>query len=122
MRMVMLLASLGLSTGGCVESWWPFFDGIACTQIYVYGLNVSVTDENGDPVAGATLTLSDGNYSETMMEGQPGQYVGAGERSGIYSLTIEAAGFQTMQIDNIVVTRDICHVIPVSREVELTQE
>ncbi len=121
MRMV-LLASLALASCGCDGSWWPFFDGVACTQIYVYGLNVGVTDENGDPVTAATLTLTDGSYSETMMESQPGGYVGAGERAGVYDLTIEAPGFQTTEINNLVVLGDICHVIPVSREVELTPE
>lgn len=97
-------------------------DGVICTLQFVYGVNVTVTDENGEPVSGATLTLTEGAYSETMMElgdFQPGVYVGAGERAGTYTLTVDADGFETAVIEDIVVDADICHVIPVTREVSL---
>ena len=95
-----------------------------CTEIFVYGLNVTVTDGNGDPVPGATLTLVEGNFSEVMVEIRPeeGEYVGAGERAGTYTLIVEAEGYDTATIENIVVNADECHVIPVLRETTLMQE
>ena len=50
---------------------------------------------------------------------QPGGYLGAGERAGTYTLTVDADGFETAVIEDIVVDADICHVIPVTREVSL---
>jgi len=98
--------------------------GPVCTEIYVYGVNVTVTDENGDPVSGATLTLVEGEFSEVMEEIRPGEgeYVGAGERAGTYTLIVEADGYDTATIENIAVNADECHVIPVSREVILMQQ
>ncbi len=102
----------------------PIFDGVICTEIFAYGLNATVTDGNGDPVAGATLTLVEGDYTETMIEidpmGQTGVYVGAGERAGTYSLTIEAEGFDTITLDDIAIDADECHVIPVGLTLSLT--
>ena len=54
------------------------------------------------------------------LEVQPGVYVGAGERAGTYTLTVEAEGFEPVTIEDIVVEADECHVIGVSREVTLT--
>ncbi len=102
----------------------PVFDGVICTEIFAYGLNVTVTDGTGDPVSGATLTLVEGDYTEIMMEidaiGQPGVYVGAGERAGTYSLTIEADAHETVTLDDIAVVADECHVIPVGLTLSLT--
>ncbi len=103
----------------------PVMDPVICTEIFVFGLNVTVTDGNGDPVSGATLTLVEGDYTEIMTEidpmGQSGVYVGAGERAGTYSLTIEAGGFDTVTFDNnIAIDADECHVIPVGLALSLT--
>ncbi len=102
----------------------PVNTGVVCTEIFVYGLNVTITDGNGDPVSGGTLTLVDGDYTEIMMEidpmGQSGVYVGAGERAGTYSLTIEADGFDTVTLDEITIGADECHVIPVELALSLT--
>lgn len=106
-----------LLIGGC-----PPGGGLICTAEFVYGLNVALKDQTGNPVSGATLTLSEGAYSETMESLQAGEYVGAGERAGTYSLTIEAAGFATQTINGIVVESNVCHVTPVSRDVTLNGE
>ena len=99
-------------------------DPVICTEIFVFGLNVTITDGNGDSVSGATLTLVEGDYTEIMMEidpmGQSGVYVGAGERAGTYSLTIEADGFDTVTLDDIPIDADVCHVIPVELVLSLT--
>ena len=78
-------------------------DGVMCTLEFVYGLTVTVTDAAGTPVAGATLTLTEGVYSETMEELQDGVYTGAGERGGTYTLTIEADGYVTKSIEDILI-------------------
>ena len=105
MAVMLISGLLGVS---CVS------DGpVACTMQFVYGVNATVADATtGDPISGATLTLTEGDYVEVMEEVQDGSYVGAGERAGTYSLMIEADGFVTGTITGIVVTEDECHVIP----------
>ena len=108
-----------VSAAGCC--WIP--DGVICTLEFAYGIAVTVTDENGGPITGATLTLTDNGYTETMVEladPQPGVYLGAGERAGTYTLTVEAEGFEPATLENIFVDEDVCHVIPVERTVSLT--
>lgn len=119
----MRFAIIGLSlllVAGCPLVGIIPGDGIVCTEIFVYGLNVTVTDVNGNPIAGATLTLTDGDYTETMEEIRDGEYVGAGERAGTYTMRVDADGFVTQTITDIVIDEDECHVIPVAREVTLT--
>ncbi len=96
---------------------------VVCTTVFVYGLNVRLTDsESGQPITGATLILTDGDYTETMMETGDGQYVGAGERAGTYELTITADSYATETRGMIVITADECHVQPVNLDIELTPE
>ena len=115
-----LVSLVALLLVGCP----PVMDPVVCTEIFVLGLNVTITDGHGDPVAGATLTLVEGDCTETMIEidamGQTGVYVGAGERAGTYSLTIEAEGFDTITLDDIAIDADECHVIPVGLTLSLT--
>ena len=116
-------AAFGLSlllVTGCPYGTIAPYGGPFCTAIYGYGLNVTVTDVNGITVPGATLTLTDGAHTETMEEHAAGIYAGAGERAGTYTLRVEADGFVTQTITDIVIDADECHVIPVARDVELT--
>jgi Carboxypeptidase regulatory-like domain len=117
----MPLALLGLVTlagSNCVFSFNP--GGIACTALYAYGVNASVTNAStGAPIGNATLTLKDGDYEEVMQPFPTGDYVGAGERKGTYTLTAEAPGFESKTIENIVVTADECHVQGVHVDVAL---
>jgi len=85
---------------------------VGCTTIYAYGVSATVRNAaNNAPVTGATLVLVDGAYRETMMSfGPPGQYAGAGERAGTYTLAVMAPGFTTSAARTIVVTADECHV------------
>lgn len=106
----------GLPFGDCLMD-----EQILCTLEFVYGVNVTVTDSaTGEPIEGATLTLTDGDYSEAMEDLSAGSYAGAGERAGTYDLTIEAEGFDSALIENIVVESDICHVVPVALDIALT--
>ncbi len=113
-------AVVGITLAGCTLGGPN--GGVVCTDIFVYGVNVTVTDaESGDPVSGATLTLTEGDFSETLIEINAGAYAGAGERAGTYTLTVDASDFVSQTIQSIVVTEDECHVIPVSRDVVLTE-
>lgn len=115
----LLFLALSGAVGGC----FYLEDGVVCTAVFVYGVSVTVADVSGEPVAGATLTLTEDEYSEMMEQIdplRPGVYVGAGERAGMYTLTVEADGFEPATIENVSVDEDECHVIPVSRDVTLT--
>lgn len=110
----------GLSIGDCIT----IIPGpTVCTDQFVYGISVTLLEENGgDPITNAVLTLRDGSYTEVMDEVSDGVYVGAGERAGSYTLTIEKAGFEDRAIGNLVVAEDECHVIPLSRTYTLQDE
>lgn len=86
---------------------------------FVFGVTVSVNDENGNAVSDASVRLFEDEYSETMMEIVPGVFVGAGERAGTYTLTVEADDFEPATIPIIRVEQDICQVVPVTRTVTL---
>jgi len=116
-------AVIGISlllVAGCPLAGFIPCGGVVCTEVYVYGMNVAVIDVSNNPITGAILTLMDGDYSETMEELAAGEYAGAGERAGTYTLKVEADGFVTQTIRDIVIDADECHVIPVAREVTLT--
>ncbi|MBN1490638.1 MAG: carboxypeptidase regulatory-like domain-containing protein [Phycisphaerae bacterium] len=118
MRLMSLLLVAGLPLAECRV----IDDPVVCTDIFVYGINVTLTDaDTGAPIAGATLTLTEGTYSE-ILEAFPGsgQYVGAGERAGTYTLTADADGYESKTVTNIVIGADECHVIPVVLTIELT--
>lgn len=98
-------------------------DQIVCTQQYVYGLNIVVLDATtGNPlVEGVTVEATDGSYNETLqlIPGLEYSFAGAGERVGIYTVTVTKDGYQTYTSSPIIVTRNVCHVIPQSLTVNL---
>ena len=115
--MRIMLGGLALLAVGC-----PFRmpnGDLVCTEVFIYGLTVDVSDADGAAVQGATLTLTEGSYTETLEEISPGTFIGAGERGGLYTLTVEAEGFESRTITNLFVDEDECHVIPESRDVVL---
>jgi hypothetical protein len=91
---------------------------IFCTTEVKAGLNVSVhlaESSSSIPISqGVTVVITDGNYSETLQffDAQNPIYYVAYERAGTYIITVTKAGRQTYVSQPIVVTRDICHVIP----------
>ncbi len=104
---------------GCVIITLP--PGGFCTAQFVYGLTVRVTDaDTGESIIDATITLTNGGYTEIMESFGPGEYVGAGERAGTYSMTIEADGYGVLAVEDIVIESDVCHVIPQSRDETLS--
>jgi hypothetical protein len=57
--------------------------------------NATVTNsDTGTAISNAALTLTEGDYQEVMQAFPTGDYVGAGERVGTYTLTATAPGFQ----------------------------
>lgn len=99
----------------------PPDDGQVCTTLFAYGVSAMVTDnDTGDPIDNAVLTLTQGDYSEVMEAFPPGGYVGAGERAGTYSLTINVPGVAEATVDDIKVTSDGCHVVGVALDIRVS--
>lgn len=117
MRQSLCLVGLILTLTGCSLNLPG--DGIICTEVFIFGITVFVTDENGTPISDATVIITEGQFNETLTEVQDGFYPGAEERQGTYTLTIQATGFEPVIIENIVVTGDECHVTPVGRDITL---
>jgi hypothetical protein len=88
-----------------------------CTEIFVYGLNVTLKDANTNAIIteDVTITATDGTYQETLMTTESIEsFFGAGEREGSYIITVNSDNYQTFISDPIVValTEDDCHVNP----------
>ena len=95
-----------------------------CSDSIEPGINIQVFDaQRGTGIDHATLTLTEGEYTETLMWlGWPsGAYSGADERAGVYTLTVEADGYvsQTIEEIGIGLTEDGCHVATVNLTVNL---
>lgn len=97
-------------------------DPIACTDEFVYGLNIVVRDSDTNEILkDLVLTAQDGNYSEELMtEESFDSFFGAGERAGNYTITITGDGYVSFVSDVVEVRDDACHVIPESREYMLS--
>jgi hypothetical protein len=99
-------------------------DEIICTQEAKAGLNITVKDAVTDELLsmGVTVIAQDGSYSETL-EQFPNEevpvFIGTWERVGTYVVTVSKEGYQTFTSEPIVVTADVCHVIPQQVTVEL---
>jgi len=97
-------------------------DGLACTQEFVYGLSISLIDttSGGFITENVTIDISDGDFSEELMTfPESTSFFGAGERPGIYTISVIAEGYQEFISDPIEVNANECHVIPESRTFEL---
>jgi hypothetical protein len=96
---------------------------IICTQQFVHGLDVVVLDNTtGNPlVEDVQVSAEDGTYQENLelISGLEYSFSGAGERVGTYTITVTKEGYQTYTSAPIIVTRDVCHVIPQSLTVHL---
>ena len=92
-----------------------------CTDIFVFGLTVQVRDANtgGIILNNISVTARDGSYVEELVFSFD-SFIGAGERPGNYTLTVEADGYVTLVTPVIQVEADECHVI--NQLVELVLE
>lgn len=92
----------------------------ACTTEFVYGLNLTVLDGFGAGAAQGALGVAvDGTFADTLEVRGDRQMLGAGERPGTYDITVSKPGHLTWSAENITVTANVCHVIPVQLEAVL---
>ncbi len=95
-------------------------DVINCTEVYVYGLNVTVTDANTNEIIleGITVLAEDDDVVEMLELGYE-SYIGAGERVGNYTIVVSGDGYMSQTVGPIEVLADECHVIPQNIEIVL---
>jgi len=109
-----LVLSLFILCAGC------FCNGdddelVICTQQFVYGLQVSVTNAatNSGITDGIVVIATDGDYNEELMNHpNSDNFVGAGERPGNYIISVTGVQYESFTTDVILVemTDDGCHV------------
>ncbi|MEM7413933.1 MAG: carboxypeptidase-like regulatory domain-containing protein [Gemmatimonadota bacterium] len=115
--LILVMTLVGM---GCYDGLGQ--DPIICTDIFVYGLNVDVVDAaTSAPLAeGATLTVIEGTYVETVTASWDGRSMAAaGERPGTYSVRVERVGYRSWERSDVQISSDECHVIPRSLEARL---
>ncbi len=95
-------------------------NSVACTEIYVYGLNVTVKNAVSNEIItnGITVLASEGDYAEELVLFAD-SYSGAGERPGSYILKITGNEYQNYISEIIEVGTDVCHVIPELVQIDL---
>lgn len=100
---------------------------VLCTTSVDPGITLTVFDaQTGLPAAeGATATLTDGAFAETMQpftfNGDPAltRFQGAYERVGTYTVRVTKPGYTAFERSGVVVTRNICHVNTLSLRADL---
>ena len=88
--------------------------GSGCKLNRFPGLDVTVVDDVGEMVCGATVTATDGAYTETLTAspaGGPCYFTGAWERPGVYTVQATFEGRTAVRPD-VQVTDGECHVVP----------
>jgi hypothetical protein len=69
----------------------------------------------GQQICDAQVTVVSGTYVETLkpLVFLPEcHYVGAGERQGVYNISVAKDGYASATMNNVRVDKDECHVIP----------
>ena len=110
-----------LTLAGCLAE--NAIEPVMCTKEFVYGLHTTIRDAatNQAIAQEAILTLQDGSYEEVVTDSWDGlTLVGAGERPGTYTVTVERSAYLTWSVSGLEITADECHVIPVSLAIRLT--
>ena len=89
-------------------------EDITCTDVFVYGLHVTIRDNTtNQPITdNLTVIARDGAYEEELesVEGSD-FFVGAGERGGVYIIEVTSPNYQDYTSGSIQVNEDQCHVI-----------
>jgi len=111
-----LLILLVFTLTACPQKEEP----ISCTEEFVFGLVVTVTDANTNDaiVEGITVLAEDDDVAELLVL-QGDSYIGAGERAGTYIITVSGDDYVSKTLEPIEVLADECHVIPQEIGVEL---
>lgn len=79
----------------------------ACPAVAAAGLTVDVSNAaTSQPICDATVTATDGSYSERLTQASPCSYLGAFERLGTYQVRAERAGFIPKQVGPVLVTME----------------
>jgi hypothetical protein len=107
-RIVSILAAAGLVACSDVTS--------VCTPILLHGLVITVQDSvtGGAPVSQATVVVRDvaGAFADSGKTIDT--FSSAPERGGTYRIEIRAAGYRDWAANNVVVTKNGCHVTAVA--------
>jgi hypothetical protein len=88
--------------------------GLDCGGGAVNGLSITVRDgKTGGLICDATVTASDGTYSEqlTSAGSPPCDYEGALERPGTYGIEVSKVGYSATSVDGVTVPRGPCNVV-----------
>ncbi len=96
--------------------------GKVCSDEFVYGVHVNAVDSvSGTAVqAGLNGSLLQSSYSEEMQV-FGNDLFGAGERAGVYSVVVNAAGYETWVSTGVRVRGGDCHVVPVDLKARLLE-
>jgi hypothetical protein len=114
-----IAAAAFLGLAGCEKPTEPR----VCTAVAVDALVVTVIDaSSGQRICDAKVVAIDGSFSEDLRpfgSGQDCTYSGPTERAGVYAVRATKAGYETSTTNDVRVTRDECHVIPVMVTIQL---
>jgi hypothetical protein len=97
---------------------------VVCTAVFKFGINITVVDSTtGSPPSEATLLARSVTFTDSVGPRAPFQSVAngplvlilstAGERTGVYAVTVRSPGYRDWTRTGIRVTADECHVKPV---------
>jgi len=105
-----LLAGLLLLLLGCDHT----SPSRACTALYAFGLSITVTDAvTAAPIEGVAAEIRDGTgWVDPNVTVFGNTVMGAGERPGVYSITVRKSGYAEWTRSGVAVgmTSDGCHV------------
>jgi hypothetical protein len=128
MKEVVAFALL-LVLASCGDPIFGHRDTIVCTQQYAYGIAVYVKDSLTGAWAGsgATLVNRDAQYADSStvplnradLDSLP--LLGAGERAGVYLVTVRKAGYVDWVRRDVRVSANECHVISVTLTARLSR-
>lgn len=96
---------------------------IACTDIAVSSVTLTVEDDAGNAIVGATgsFTVDGGAAEDCEPGGQDGEVICGFEKQGAFEITVSAEGYEA-QVVSLSVDADECHVIPEARTVTLSPD